>query len=336
VRSSILVLTAIWLSSPALADLDAATLERVQQSIVKVRAVKQNGALAHGSAVAIGAGRFITNCHGTRKTRRLFILSRGEYWLVRRVVKDTEHDLCLLETDAGEFAPLQFADKGDALRLGEHVAAIGFAQGEARISEGTIKALHAHDDAKVVQTDAAFKSGESGGALVDREGKLIGVLTFYADASGDYFAMPVAWVRALAARTQSEHAAESDDDAVAFWERPDQERPPFLRAAAREYVQDWEALKEIAEQWVRQDARDPQAWIALGKAYQRGRQYSQAVAALKEALQLEPRHAEGWYCLGVAYLGLNENELVRDTLDHLEKLSPESAKSLRDLAPKNP
>jgi serine protease Do len=325
---TLLIGMSLWVG--ALAETDRTVHERVVNSIVKVRVVHETGAIANGSAVVVGDGTFVTSCHGTRKTLRIDILSRGEHWQVKRVVDDTEHDLCLLQIDDAGFEPFEFALNGAEPRVGDYVAAVGFAGPEVRISEGTIKALHVHDGAKVIQTNAAFRGGQSGGALVDRHGKLVGILTFFAGAAGDYFAVPVQWARELAQRAQADRPAENHPE-LAFWERPDPERPPFLRAVAREYVQDWEGLRDIAAGWVQKEAQNPEAWIALGKAYQRRGQDALAVAALKEAIRLEPQHPQGWYHLGAAHLAMNDSEAAHAVLKRLQALSVPAAEALRAL-----
>jgi serine protease Do len=315
---------------PAAAEPDDAVSARVTNSVVKVRVVDETHRIANGSAVAVGSGTFITSCHGTRKARRIDVLSRGEHWPVKRVVNDIEHDLCLLQIDAGGFDSFEFADGNTEPRVGDSVTAVGFAGPEVRISQGTVKALHRYDGAKVIQTDATFRGGESGGALIDRHGKLVGVLTFFAGAARDYFAVPARWARALAQRVEADRPIESQPE-LAFWERPDPQRPTFLRAVAREYVQDWEGLRDISVRWVQQEAENPEAWIALGKAYYRCAQDTFAVAALKEAIRLEPHHPEAWYHLGAAHLAMNDSEAAQAAVERLQALSPKAANALRAL-----
>jgi serine protease Do len=228
------------------------------------------------------------------------------------------------------FEPFALAERGTELQIGDYVAAVGFAGPSPVIAEGTVKALHLHDDAKVIQTDAVFKAGESGGALLNREGKLVGILTFFVDAEGgSFFAVPTRWVEKLVQLADGGRAPESQPD-LAFWERPDIERPMFLRALAREYGADWEGLKLIATQWVEQEAQNPEAWIALGKAHHHFKEGNGAVKAFREAIRIDPRHVEGWYSLGRAYSASNEDEGLEDALKNLEALSPTTAKALRD------
>ena len=179
---------------------DDALNTRAANSIATVRAVYGPRKTATGSAVAVGHGTFVTSCHGTQEARYIDIVGHGSQWPVTRVVEDIEHDLCLLQVAGSEFDSLELAEPAVEPRVGDYVAAVGRVGSEINISEGTINALYPYDGAKVIQTDASFRVGQSGGALIDRQGRLVGVLTFFAGAPRDYFAMPVRWLRALLLR----------------------------------------------------------------------------------------------------------------------------------------
>lgn len=65
------------------------------------------------------------------------------------------------------------------------------------MSRGRIIGLHYEcDGERVIQTSAAFDRGTSGSGLFDRQGRLVGLLTFKAKAGGNFhFALPVGWLR---------------------------------------------------------------------------------------------------------------------------------------------
>jgi serine protease Do len=326
----------VGISSPiaaAASNSDDSLNARVANRIVTVRAVYGPHRTATGSAVAVGHDAFVTSCHGTHQARYIDILGHGNRWPVNRVVEDVEHDLCLLQVEGSEFDPFELAETAVEPRVGDYVAAVGLLGSEINISEGTINALYPYDGAKVIQTDATFRVGESGGALVDRQGRLVGVLTFFAGAPRDYFAMPVRWVRALLQHVDKPIASQSS---VPFWQRPDSERPAFLSAVAREFAQDWVGLRDVSARWVEQERENPEAWIALGKAYQRCGQDALAVAVLNAAIRLEPQHPEGWYHLGVAHLNLRDSEMAQTTLTRLQTLNSKVANALRALMTPSP
>lgn len=313
------------------AEPDRSVPDEWAQSLARVRVVNETRRLANGSGVAVRPDMLITSCHGTRHARWIDVLHQGRDWKVKKLVEDNEHDLCLLQVEGAPFAPFVLAESDVHLHLGDYVVAIGFAGPKAQMVEGAVKALHMHDGARIIQTDAAFKSGESGGALLDRDGKLIGILTFFADEKrSGFFAVPVQWVRQLVDRAESDAHAGSQPDS-AFWERPEAELPIFMRALAREYAADWASLKVIAAQWVAHDAKNAEAWLALGKALDYTDDHAGAVNAFKETTRLAPRHADGWYYLGRAYAALKQLDGLTESLRNLELLNSTSAQALRDL-----
>ncbi len=328
----ILLVVSLAAAAEACAALDPVIAEKVSASIVKVRVVNESRRVATGSAVSVGGGILVTSCHGLRQSRAIQVLVPGLQPTVTKVVKDVERDLCLLAITA-TIPALEFASESNMLKAGDSVAAFGFTGPDVHFTEGTVKALHRYEGGQVIQAGAVFSSGESGGALVDREGRLVGILTFYAPGREDsFFAVPVGWVRDLI-RREAAGAAQAAQPELSFWERADRERPAFLQAAAREYAHDWHGLNEVASQWARQEPANPQAWIALGKAHHHSRRAAAAIEALEQALRLDPQQPAAWYFLGATYLQINKLEGVQTALERLDPLDPKAARALRTGVP---
>jgi serine protease Do len=232
-------------------------------SILKVRATNTDGSISLGSGVLFEPGKLATSCHVTRRAKHIEVLDAAETmkWTVRSQRRDIHHDLCILSVPGVASGALSAAAPGEP-RIGQFVYAVGYPNGgELAISGGEVKGLHAYEDAKIIRTSAPFDYGASGGALFDRDGRLLGILTFKARAGGAYhFALPVKWLAA------SSDAAEADQ---AFWEGPRENQPYFLRALALEIDHKWEALLALAEMWWQRDAPSPEARSAIATA-QRG------------------------------------------------------------------
>ena len=93
-------------------------------------------------------------------------------------VRDTRHDVCLLNVDASPaFTPE--IGRAETLKLGDTVYAVGFGVGRLTTSVGQVEALYPYEGSVVVRTSAAFPMGASGGALFDSNKRLVGILTFY-------------------------------------------------------------------------------------------------------------------------------------------------------------
>jgi len=119
------------------------------------------------------------------------------------VGKDPQSDLAVLKIEAGGLPVLQKGDS-DMARIGEWVLAVGNPFDlTSTVTAGIISAkgrdINVNDDKKAIesfiQTDAAVNPGNSGGALVDAQGRLIGINTAIASRTGSYagysFAIPV-------------------------------------------------------------------------------------------------------------------------------------------------
>jgi Do/DeqQ family serine protease len=131
------------------------------------------------------------------------------------VLNDPNSDLAVLKIEGGsdDFPVLELGDS-DALEVGDLVLAIGnpFAVGQT-VTQGIISALArteqvgTSDTGFYIQTDAAINPGNSGGALVDMEGRLVGINSaIYSRSGGSMgigFAIPVNMVKVVVAAAKS-------------------------------------------------------------------------------------------------------------------------------------
>lgn len=219
---------AAWPSAQA--GMDRAELVRVGASVMRVEVARARGGFALGSAVVVGDGLAVTNCHVTREARAIDLV-RGELrWPAREQAADIEHDLCLLRA-GGLPAPAVTLGRAAELERGQAVVALGFTGGVLlQNSPGEVIALHRHDGAPVVQTTNRFSSGASGGGLFDAAGRLVGVLTFrQRGGTSHYFAAPSEWLQLLIDGAAFRTVAPLPAGERAYWERAQADQPTFLR-----------------------------------------------------------------------------------------------------------
>jgi len=162
---------------------------------------------ALGSGVIIDAaqGLVVTNNHVIDSADEIKVqLSDGREYDAKLVGKDAHTDLALLKLkEFKNLTQIDLADS-DSLEVGDFAVAIGNPYGLGQtVTSGIVSALgrtglNIENIENFIQTDAAINSGNSGGALVDTKGNLIGINT--ASFSGDNtygigFAVPVKMVR---------------------------------------------------------------------------------------------------------------------------------------------
>jgi len=110
--------------------------------------------------------------------------SDGRSMAARLVSLDEKNDLALLKVDAEKLAYLRLADTSQ-LERGDVVLAIGNPRNIGQsVTFGIISALWQRDDSYMIQTDAAINPGNSGGALINLEGRLIGINSTIVSESG--------------------------------------------------------------------------------------------------------------------------------------------------------
>lgn len=171
--------------------------------------VREREVQSLGSGVIVDAsGVIVTNNHVVSGAQdlRVVLADRREYE-AELLIADERTDLAVLKIDAGEALPvLRYAQSADA-EVGDLVLAIGnpFGVGQT-VTSGIVSALARTDVgitdyAFFIQTDAAVNPGNSGGALVDMNGDLVGVNTAIFSRSGGSngigFAIPSEMVRTV-------------------------------------------------------------------------------------------------------------------------------------------
>ena len=145
-----------------------------------------------GSGVIVSRdGVIVTNNHVIEgMTEIKVVLSDRREFTAKVLQTDPQTDIAVLRVDAGEPLPfLEFANS-DAAEVGDVVLAIGnpFGVGQT-VTSGIISALartavSISDYQFFIQTDAAINPGNSGGALIDSEGKVLGINTAIYSRSG--------------------------------------------------------------------------------------------------------------------------------------------------------
>jgi len=126
-------------------------------------------------------GYIVTNYHVMENAKSAVIFTyNSETYSVSLVGYDSNFDIALLKIE-GDFEKLKLDDSDD-IQIGEKVIAIGNPLGlQFSVSEGIVSAIHRQGPSGVnayIQTDAALNPGNSGGPLINNQGKVIGINNF--------------------------------------------------------------------------------------------------------------------------------------------------------------
>lgn len=158
-----------------------------------------------GSGVIMRAdGYIVTNWHVVQGAQEITVTLSDNRELEGRVVgQDAFTDVAVLKIAATGLPVAQFSDS-DALQVGEWVLAIGSPMGFSQtVTSGIVSATRRRDVGisgveSFIQTDAAINPGNSGGALVNLDGKVVGINTAIVSEGGHYegicFATPTSIV----------------------------------------------------------------------------------------------------------------------------------------------
>ncbi len=167
---------------------------------------------ASGSGVIVSTdGYIVTNNHVVENAREIEVILHDKKTLKAKLIgADPSTDLALLKVEDGSYPYMPFGNS-DSVRVGEWVLAVGNPfELESTVTAGIVSAKGRNINIlsrrqnqpaieSFIQTDAAVNPGNSGGALVNTSGELIGINTAIATPTGTYagysFAVPVNIVR---------------------------------------------------------------------------------------------------------------------------------------------
>jgi S1-C subfamily serine protease len=253
--AALLASTNAWAQSPE----DWIVLRQLAASVMRVQAIVDDKA-SNASGVALTSHLAVTNCHVVGNSLHAALMRGSLSAPATLKVRDAIRDVCLLSVDASPaFTP--DIGRAETLKLGDTVYAVGFGVGRLTTSVGQVEALYPYEGSVVVRTSAAFPMGASGGALFDRNKRLVGILTFYRHGheTQAYYALPIEWATQLATSTQTLDNAHASP----FWAVPADMQPWFLQAAGYETDGEWGKMLNVTQRWLAAEPGNAEAKRAL-------------------------------------------------------------------------
>ncbi len=181
---------------------------KVLPSIVSIEAYSSTNGSSGTGVIMTDDGYIITNHHiisGCSSAE--IVLHNKERYEAKLVGSDVESDLAVLKIDATNLTPAEFGSS-DLLEVGDISLAIGNPLGSelfGTLTEGIISAIDrdVHVDGftmSLIQTTAALNPGNSGGALINPYGQVVGItnmkmMSTYETIEGLGFAIPTIWAK---------------------------------------------------------------------------------------------------------------------------------------------
>ncbi len=193
--------TIIWADNDATTDTDEGIIQRFLTKDSPHRP-KKPAETSSGSGVIINnKGYILTNYHVIANRDALYVrLNDNRTARAKLIGSDPETDLAVLKIELKNLPTLNFADIRK-LRVGDIVLAIGypFAIGQS-VTQGIISAtgrtsVSQNTYENFIQTDAAVNPGNSGGALINTKGEIVGINSNIYSSTGNYqgisFSIPI-------------------------------------------------------------------------------------------------------------------------------------------------
>lgn len=198
---------------------DSTVAEAVAQkclpSVVTITVETDSGEALGSGVILDKKGDIITNYHLFEYgNNSISVDIEGKTYSAELVGSDSSSDIAVIKADIGDatVTPIERGDSDD-LVVGSWVMTIGSPFGlEQSVSAGIVSALYRSTTmtlqsgtaiyANLIQVDAAINTGNSGGALVNDQGQLVGISTLLTSSSGDFsgiaFAIPGNYALSLA------------------------------------------------------------------------------------------------------------------------------------------
>lgn len=328
--------------------------ELVGPSVVQVDVTGPDAAGTGSGFVLDKQGTIVTNFHviDDATTGRIVFSDRTSAPITGYLGVWPEKDIALVQVQcpSEKLHPLGLATSMP--RQGERVAAFGSPLGlQQSVSEGIVSAVRKSEElqsfgpigvnAHLIQTTTPISHGNSGGPLVDMEGRVVGVNTLTFRVLGGEnvnFAVsvielpplllaknetpsplpgnnPADKVRRILSRAKDRYDAGDYPHAIADYTeaiRFDPTNPFSFSSRGNAYLKGFDYDNAIADYTdaIRLDPKDPLNYSARGRVYILKQDNDSALADFTEAIRLDPKNADWHYWRGFAYMVKGDNDLA--------------------------
>ncbi len=336
-------------------------IKKTEPSIVVIVTFgKEGNMLGQGTGFFINQeGDVVTNSHVLEgASRAVAQTTDGKEHAVRRVLaEDKEGDLVRVSVEISREAVRPLAVRAGLPDVGERIIIIGTPLGlDKTVSDGIVSAVRdVPEFGKIIQVTAPISPGSSGSPVIDMQGEVIGIATFFVVAGQNLnFAIPGERIARLASG-QEETLSERDEKRTKGWlasaeglystglhflwtEEYAKALPYFFETVKRNpghgagYFQigyclaklgQYKEAIELYKQALRVIPKEAGVYSNLCTAYGKAGRYDEAIESCKAAIQLKPDFAEAYSNLGWSYHKAGRHQEAVEACKQAIRLKPD-------------
>ena len=310
-------------------------IKKVEPSIVVILTYNREGKiLGQGSGFFINKeGDVITNSHVLQEASRAAIRTTdGKEYLVKKVLaEDKEGDLIRVSVDISEevVRPLPVTTK--LPEVGERVIVMGTPLGlDKTVSDGIVSAVrNIPAFGNIIQVTAPISPGSSGSPVINMEGEVIGIATFFVVAGQNLnFAIPGERIARLT-MGQGETLSEREEGRIKDWLASAE----GLYAIGLRYLwaEDYKKALPYFIETVKINPEHAQAYFQIGYCLARLGQYKEAIEPYQQAIRISPKEADIHNNLCVAYGMVGRYNEAIESCKQAIQLKPDLAEAHNNL-----
>lgn len=289
--------TDIWALSPQ------AVFSASSHSVAALEALDDTGkTVGIYSATQVGRQKFVSLCDALDTSQTIRITVQTTVLSAKVTARDRERNLCLLEVSGAPGTAIALQPQPPV--VGSRVYAVSNALGMGiGISEGVVSGIRHFPTGDYIQFTAPISPGSEGGALVDAQGQLVGILD-YRHRSGQNvnFAAFSVWVDAIDSRSVAAAA----------------ELQRFDTAQSLSEQKNWPELAMLAAEWLRLQPDNPDALRFTATAAHERKDADTELSARKALFRANPSQLATGMGLGEVLLAQGR---IPEALEHARQLT---------------
>ena len=312
-----------------------ALIKKIEPSIVVILTYNREGKiLGQGSGFFINnEGNVITNYHVLQNASHaeVIISDGGKYPVKKILAEDKEGDLLRVSVDIPEDKVRPLLVSPTFPEVGERIFVIGTPLGlDKTVSDGIVSAVREIPQiGKIIQVTAPISFGSSGSPVIDMNGRVIGVATFFIrDGQNLNFAIPAERINRLTLGL-GKSLPEREESRIKDW----MASAEGLYATGLRYlwIEDCERALPYFIETIRRDPQKADAFYRIGYCMADLGQYGEAIESYKQAIQINPQdaHVHNNLCLAYGKFGRYE-EAVKSCRQAIQ-LKPDLAEAHNNL-----